>query len=51
MASDVFGYSAALPQIFKKIGVDFSYSKIILERFNDFPHQTFHWRIIDGTEI
>ena len=49
---DVFGYSAALPQILKKSGVDFFLTqKLSWSQFNDFPHQTFHWRGIDGTEI
>ena len=49
---DVFGYSAALPQILKKSGVNFFLTqKLSWSQFNDFPHQTFHWRGIDGTEI
>ena len=49
---DVFGYSAALPQILKKSGINyFLTQKISWSQFNDFPHQTFHWRGIDGTEI
>ncbi len=49
---DVFGYSAALPQILKKSGIDFFLTqKLSWSQFNDFPHQTFHWRGIDGTEI
>ena len=49
---DVFGYSAALPQILKKAGVNyFLTQKLSWSQFNDFPHQTFNWRGIDGTEI
>jgi len=49
---DVFGYSAALPQILKKAGVDvFLTQKISWSQFNKFPHHTFIWRGIDGTEI
>ena len=49
---DVFGYSAALPQILKKSGIDFFLTqKLSWSQFNEFPHQTFHWRGIDGTEI
>ena len=49
---DVFGYSAALPQILKKSGVNyFLTQKLSWSQFNEFPHQTFHWRGIDGTEI
>jgi len=49
---DVFGYSAAMPQILKKAGVNyFLTQKISWSQFNDFPHQTFNWRGIDGTEV
>jgi alpha-mannosidase len=48
---DVFGYSAALPQILKKCGVDyFVTAKIGWNDTNRFPHTTFNWRGIDGTE-
>ncbi len=49
---DVFGYSAALPQILKKSGVDvFMTQKISWNETNKFPHHTFYWKGIDGTEI
>ena len=49
---DVFGYSAALPQILKKSGVDiFMTQKISWNEMNTFPHHTFMWEGIDGTEI
>ncbi len=49
---DVFGYSAALPQIFKKSGIDyFVTQKISWNQTNKFPHQTFYWEGIDGTKI
>ena len=49
---DVFGYSAALPQILKQAEVNyFLTQKISWNQFNDFPFQTFNWRGIDGTEI
>ena len=49
---DVFGYSGALPQILQKAGVDvFLTQKISWSQFNRFPHHTFLWRGIDGTEI
>ena len=49
---DVFGYSAALPQILKKSGVDFFLTqKLSWSQFNEFPHHTFKWRGIDGTEV
>ena len=49
---DVFGYSAALPQILKKSGVDyFVTAKIGWNDTNKMPHDTFYWEGIDGTEI
>jgi len=49
---DVFGYSAALPQILKKSGVDkFVTSKISWNQYNKMPYDTFMWQGIDGTEI
>ena len=49
---DVFGYSASMPQIIKKCGCDyFLTQKISWSRINKFPHNTFRWRGIDGTEV
>lgn len=49
---DVFGYSAALPQILKKSGVDaFVTSKISWNETNTLPYDTFLWQGIDGSEI
>ncbi len=49
---DVFGYSAALPQILRKCGVDkFVTSKIGWNETNRMPYDTFWWKGIDGTEI
>ncbi len=49
---DVFGYSAALPQILRKAGVDrFVTSKISWNETNQMPYDMFRWRGIDGSEI
>ena len=49
---DVFGYSAALPQIMKKSGVDyFMTSKLSWSEFNLTPYDTFLWQGIDGSEV
>ncbi len=49
---DVFGYSAALPQILRKSDVDwFVTSKISWNEMNKMPYDTFSWKGIDGTEI
>lgn len=47
---DVFGYSAAMPQILRKCGVDwFVTSKISWNDTNTIPFDTFTWRGIDGS--
>lgn len=49
---DVFGYSAALPQILKKSGIrHFVTSKIAWNETNTMPVDTFMWEGLDGTEI
>lgn len=49
---DVFGYSAAMPQIIKKCGCDhFLTQKISWSQFNKFPFHTFMWEGIDGSRI
>ncbi|MCL6519447.1 MAG: alpha-mannosidase [Armatimonadetes bacterium] len=49
---DVFGYSAALPQILKLGGIKyFSTIKISWSQFNKFPYSTFWWEGIDGTRV
>ena len=49
---DVFGYSWALPQILKKSGIDmFMTTKISWNQFNRMPHDTFHWKGMDGSEV
>ena len=42
----------ALPQILRKAGIQyFLTQKISWNQFNKFPHTTFRWRGIDGTEV
>ncbi len=49
---DVFGYSAALPQILHEAGITaFLTQKISWNEVNRFPHHTFWWEGIDGTRI
>jgi len=49
---DVFGYSAALPQILKKTGCNrFFTSKISWCETDKFPHDNFIWQGIDGSEV
>lgn len=49
---DVFGYSASMPQILKKSGIDaFITSKISWNETNRMPYDSFNWYGIDGTKI
>ncbi len=49
---DVFGYSAALPQLLRKSGLSYMMtSKLDWNSHNKMPHDTFIWRGIDGSEI
>ncbi len=49
---DVFGYSAALPQILRQSGVEFfCTTKLSWNDTNHFPYDTFHWQGIDGTTV
>ena len=49
---DAFGFNFALPQILKKSGIDFFMtSKLSWNKQNRFPHDTFRWRGMDGSEV
>ena len=49
---DTFGFPASLPQIISLAGCDtFITNKLWWNAVNEFPHTTFIWRGIDGTEI
>lgn len=49
---DVFGYSWALPQIYKKAGLDyFMTSKLTWNDTNRIPHTAFQWQGVDGTRM
>lgn len=49
---DVFGYSAALPQILQEFGIpNFMTTKISWNDTNRMPHDTFYWRGIDGSRV
>lgn len=52
MAADVFGFNANLPQLMRGGGAEsFVTIKLSLNNFTEFPHHTFRWRGIDGSEI
>lgn len=49
---DVFGYSAALPQILRLCGCPyFLTQKLSWSQYNKFPHHSFIWRGIDGSDV
>jgi alpha-mannosidase len=49
---DVFGYSAALPQILCKFNIKaFLTQKMSWNAVNKIPHNTFYWQGIDGSKI
>ncbi len=49
---DVFGYSAALPQILRKFNIQaFLTQKMSWNQSNKIPHNTFMWKGIDGSAI
>jgi alpha-mannosidase len=49
---DCFGFTGALPQLLKKSGVDyFLTTKLSWNKYNKFPHHTFVWQGIDGSEV
>jgi alpha-mannosidase len=49
---DVFGYSAAIPQILVKFGIQaFLTQKLSWNQFNKIPHNTFWWQGIDGSRV
>jgi alpha-mannosidase len=49
---DVFGYSAALPQIMQQSGVRyFLTQKLSWNQYNSLPHHSFLWEGIDGSRV
>ncbi|MBU0640106.1 MAG: hypothetical protein KKB50_14670 [Planctomycetes bacterium] len=49
---DTFGFPASLPQIMAQAGLDtFITNKLGWNDTNEFPHVTFCWRGIDGSEV
>ena len=49
---DVFGYSYALPQVYKKSGLDyFLTTKLSWQDTNKFPYQVFWWEGLDGSRV
>ncbi|KAL9113479.1 MAG: hypothetical protein Q9227_002520 [Pyrenula ochraceoflavens] len=49
---DTFGYSSQLPQICRLAGMDrFFTQKLSWNNINNFPHTTFNWVSLDGSQV
>ncbi|RFU32019.1 hypothetical protein B7463_g4293, partial [Scytalidium lignicola] len=49
---DTFGYSSQLPQICRLAGMDrFFTQKLSWNNINKFPHTTFNWVALDGSQV
>jgi alpha-mannosidase len=49
---DCFGFSGNLPQILKQAGISyFVTAKLSWSEYTQYPHSTFLWRGIDGTDV
>lgn len=49
---DSFGFSAQLPQIMRKAGIDvFCTHKVMWNDTNEFPYHAFVWEALDGSEV
>ncbi|KAJ3000858.1 Alpha-mannosidase 2C1 [Globomyces sp. JEL0801] len=49
---DTFGYAAQLPQIIKSAGLEYFFTqKLSWNNINKFPHSTFYWKGLDGTQV
>nr|XP_018263421.1 uncharacterized protein I303_03290 [Kwoniella dejecticola CBS 10117]OBR85579.1 hypothetical protein I303_03290 [Kwoniella dejecticola CBS 10117] len=49
---DTFGYCSALPQILRLAGIDYFFTqKLSWNNINLFPHSTFNWIGLDGSQV
>ncbi|EPX71490.1 alpha-mannosidase [Schizosaccharomyces octosporus yFS286] len=49
---DTFGYSSQIPQICRLAGMDrFLTQKLSWSNINSFPHSTFNWVALDGSQV
>ncbi len=49
---DAFGFSGSLPTVMKLAGVDYFFTnKLSWNMINRFPHSSFRWRGLDGSEV
>ncbi|KAA1114831.1 Glycoside hydrolase, 38 vacuolar alpha mannosidase [Puccinia graminis f. sp. tritici] len=49
---DSFGYASQIPQICRQSGIPYFFTqKMSWSEFNKFPHSTFNWIGIDGTQV
>jgi alpha-mannosidase len=49
---DTFGFAAQLPQLSRQAGMNrFLTQKICFNNINEFPHTTFNWVALDGSQV
>jgi alpha-mannosidase len=49
---DTFGYSSQLPQLARSAGCDYFFTqKLSWNNINQFPHTSFNWAGLDGTQV
>jgi alpha-mannosidase len=49
---DTFGYASQLPQILRLAGIDYFFTqKLSWNNINTFPHSTFRWIGLDGSQV
>ncbi|WWC88253.1 uncharacterized protein L201_003160 [Kwoniella dendrophila CBS 6074] len=49
---DTFGYASQLPQILRLAGMDYFFTqKLSWNNINVFPHSTFNWSGLDGSQV
>ncbi|PCG90780.1 hypothetical protein PENOC_100440 [Penicillium occitanis (nom. inval.)] len=49
---DTFGFAAQLPQLSRQAGMNrFHTQKICFNNINEFPHTTFNWVALDGSQV
>jgi alpha-mannosidase len=49
---DVFGFTAALPQLLARSGIRYFFTtKLALNQFSRFPFHSFHWEGLDGSRV
>ena len=48
---DTFGYCSQMPQLCRLAGMSYGFTQKLTYNINDFPHTTFNWVSLDGTQL